>query len=57
MCWTDKHDVAHDCGKCNCPRSAEHNIHNKVPTGDTVKVGNTYFATFKCTKGCGSYQY
>jgi hypothetical protein len=57
MCWTDKHDVDHDCGKCNCPRSAEYDKHNKVATGETVTIGPTTVPTFKCTKGCGQYQY
>lgn len=58
MCTTDEQGTkVSDCGKCICSKSTIYNQHNKVATGETAKIGNVYVSTYKCTRGCGSYQY
>jgi hypothetical protein len=45
-----------DCGRCVCSESSEYNKHNKVATGEAVMIGQALIRTYKCTKGCGTYQ-
>jgi hypothetical protein len=57
VCGLDKKgDKVSDCGKCICSRSTQYNNHNRVATGETVTVGKIRIPTYKCTKGCGTYQ-
>lgn len=56
MCQVNgKGEKVSDCGSCICTRSSNYDKHDYQPTGETVTVGKTLFATRKCVRGCGSY--
>lgn len=57
MCSVDsKGQKTSDCGRCICQTSDQYGNHNRVATGEAIMIGKAMVRTYKCTKGCGTYQ-
>jgi hypothetical protein len=54
MCRIEKGKKVSDCGLCHCRQSTRWGKHDRVATGEKVKIGGQEIPTYKC-RMCGTY--